>query len=702
MTSGPMLPRAFWVTGNLACFIGAGFACRGTNRLDETSMTAGTESSVGFMQKAAMVAELGEGTLLLPAAVSRALRANDRVKYLFALLQSARIRADHPSTELPSLATEREQAGESDVRLDGVIRGTRSVGPDRYVVPLCQEILSKILTGVEEMILPVATVHPDEGARFRERLETIRAPLAAVGSEVVLGSAIDSLTSADRSAGDSVHLLVVDLHKALLTTQSEITTENIDGASAYALEDADRPRVRAFMAGLNRTGPLKFDHPGLGTTATRVGDRLVLQNDIGETDAHVIVISIENSQISITYSDVHAARLAFFQELLSDVGFVWKEVTNRTASSSLAGTEYLLTVGECHPPGPADLETALSAVGARIVFLIDWNRARKELQQFMEKPESLALLRWAANEEVGHRAFLLLGGASLIREAIELAPKNQIRYRQRLSEVLGSARTRQYFQWVFRTAAHGLLSGQPRVLLRDEVKAELLRYFHTLDEDLLAMCIEQASLLVEVAMSVEESLASLARGQDPGLPERAAVRAKSWEKSADEIVARVRTLTRRSTSSLLFRDLVGIVDDAIDALEDAAFSLKLASEHVRARTTFAALDELARIATEASQEFLKCVHTIGLLGPASREEEMQEFLTSADRVASLEESCDVALRNVRQQVWSGAADFKDSALALEVAGHIERSSNHLKRAAYTIKDDVFERLNRGAFQFNVD
>jgi uncharacterized protein Yka (UPF0111/DUF47 family) len=654
------------------------------------------------MQKAAIVAELGESTLLLPAAVGRALRANDRVKYLFALLQSARIHADHPSTELPSLATEREQAGEHEVRLDGVIRGTHSVGPDRYSVPLAGEILAKILAAIEEMILPVATAHPDDAGRFRERFETIRTHLSGVSADVILGSAIDALTSGDRAAGDSLHLLVVDLHKSLLAIQSEITTEEIDGASAYGLEDADRPLVRAFMAGLHRTAPLKFDHPGLGTTATRVADRLVLQNDIGETDAHVIVISVAQGEISVTYSDVHGPRLKFFQDLLSAVGFVWQGTATRTASSALAGEEYYLTVGQCRPPAPADLEAALGAVGARIVFLIDWNRARKELRPFMPREEALALLRWAATEEVGHRAFLLLGGASLILEAIDLSPKGQIHYRQRLSEVLGATRTRQYFQWVFRTATHGLLAGQPRVLLRDEVKAELLRYFHTLDEDLLGMCVEQASLLVELATSVEESLASLARGQGAASTERGASRAKSWEKSADEIVARVRAIARRSASPPLFRDLVGIVDDAIDSLEDAAFSLKLAAVHVQSTEVFAALEELAQIATEASQEFLKCVHTIGLLGPASREEEMQEFLTSADRVASLEERCDVALRAVRQRMWSGSTDFREGTLALEVAGHIEQATNHLKRAAYTIKDDVFERLNQGAFRFNVD
>ncbi len=39
------------------------------------------------------------------------------------------------------------------------------------------------------------------------------------------------------------------------------------------------------MRGLNRTAPLAFGHPGLGTTAVRANARLIIQNDIGTTDA---------------------------------------------------------------------------------------------------------------------------------------------------------------------------------------------------------------------------------------------------------------------------------------------------------------------------------------------------------------------------------------------------------------------------------
>ncbi len=48
--------------------------------------------------------------------------------------------------------------------------------------------------------------------------------------------------------------------------------------------------VAAFMRGVDRTRALKFNHPGLETSAVRSGSRLVIQNDIGTTDAHIVVI----------------------------------------------------------------------------------------------------------------------------------------------------------------------------------------------------------------------------------------------------------------------------------------------------------------------------------------------------------------------------------------------------------------------------
>src|SRR6516164_3729057 len=48
----------------------------------------------------------------------------------------------------------------------------------------------------------------------------------------------------------------------------------------------------------------------------------------------------------------------------------------------------------------------LSAVGAALVFLIDWNKARKLLRSWVAKDDAVRILEWAAQHRIGHRGFL--------------------------------------------------------------------------------------------------------------------------------------------------------------------------------------------------------------------------------------------------------------------------------------------------------
>ena len=73
----------------------------------------------------------------------------------------------------------------------------------------------------------------------------------------------------------------MNLHKELNRLQQQLTTETIGGASVYGVRENDRPLITAFMNGVNQTRELKFDHPGLGTTATHSGERLVIRFSSG-------------------------------------------------------------------------------------------------------------------------------------------------------------------------------------------------------------------------------------------------------------------------------------------------------------------------------------------------------------------------------------------------------------------------------------
>jgi hypothetical protein len=155
------------------------------------------------------------------------------------------------------------------------------------------------------------------------------------------------------------------------------------------------------MSGVNETAKLKFDHPGLGTTATRAGGKLVIQNDIGTTDAHVLVVHVEPSAVTVICTDVHIQRLVFFQQMFRDFDVQWED-TRSKRSSQLDAQMYHLSLGTFRTQDDGELGRYLRFLGSRLVFLIDWNRARKRLRKLAPKRVALEVLQWAAEQNCGH------------------------------------------------------------------------------------------------------------------------------------------------------------------------------------------------------------------------------------------------------------------------------------------------------------
>ncbi len=271
--------------------------------------------------KQEIVAALGETELLLPERIARSLAANDQIKYYMALLQTARSNADRPRVPAFDLKAERLASQIPDDFLDDVVAGAKKDRGSGYRLAHAAEILRRIRTGTEEML---ACLPDDERRPFAERLGGLSPPHIEHG--VITGEEIDALTSGDRGAGDSLHLVVMDAHRAINRLQAATATETLAGARVHALSARSRRLVAAFMEGLNRTAPLKFNHPGLGTTATEHAGRVLIQNDIGTTDAHVLVVRIDDLTATLTYTDIHRPRLKFFQSLFSSFDVRWESM----------------------------------------------------------------------------------------------------------------------------------------------------------------------------------------------------------------------------------------------------------------------------------------------------------------------------------------------------------------------------------------
>jgi len=639
--------------------------------------------------KTQVLEAIGEIDLNRSAQIEAALAANDRIKYYFSLLQTAVARADHPEQPADSLRGERAACRIENRDLDDLVANSRREGAHGYRLPHCSSVLEQIAKDLRIMAAPVLADRSAEGppAGFAERMERLLASVPKTQDDLLEGRVIDDLTRAD--GADSLHRLVMDLHKALNAIEADLAEERLDGAAVYRIEDSDRPLVAAFMAGLNRTAALKFNHPGLGTTVTRAGDRLIIQNDLGTTDAHVIVIHVEGASVQLTHTDVHPERIHFLREMLKPYAVSWGEERSQQTDSLAAGLPFLMITGRFDAGDPAELLAYLNFLASRLVFLIDWNRARKELRGFLRGKDRIALLAWAAEAEVGHRGFLELGGAQLINRAIENSAGSAMHFGDRLCDVLGHPGAMDFLRFVFEAAMEGLRDHQSPSLIQDRVRAELQAHFSSEGKRLFQLASEQAAMIFEIATLVRDGIHSIESGDHNGRYALLAQRAREFEHSADQLVSASREAVRRRPEyAALFR-LLETADDAADELEEVAFLMELLVGSQPSGDVLEALRALADLLLEAAQHWVQALsHAARVDKPSGMgaQEDVRDFLTATDALFELEHRADDAERGLIYGAVQRASDFRQLHIYSAMANSLEEASDALKWAGLIAKD----------------
>ncbi len=642
------------------------------------------------MQKTQAVASLGQHRLMLPAWVKAALSANDRLKVYLTVLQSASSHASHPHRAMPDLSKEIAAAGLNTVWLHDLAAVARRVDEDLFIPDLTR-LIKCIEEDLATMARPVLETTPqaeEPHRRVQHRLEW----LGALARDRLSDQQLEELTHGRRGEGDSLHLLVMDLHKKINKLAGELASEVIAGANVWELQPQDRPRVAAFMRGLNRTSGLKFDHPGLDTAATRDGERLLIQNDIGTNDAHVLVIQVAGHAITLTYSDLHRVRLEFFQLLLQPFGAQWSGLESHSNAELNQGAAYSVGTAQFDCADDAAVETALEGIGSRIVFLIDWNRARKRLQAFVEKVDAIAILAEVARLDIGHRAWLQVGGERLVFAAMQAAGEGAFRIGDRLDEVIGAADAHAFLVAVMRLACDALRRGQPAALVADETRMLLAQHVRqrSSEFDLLA---EHASYCQALAQAVSDGLAHGAERSGKAAAELAA-RSKAWERKADHLVMQAREKAERQPRWRPVARLVEQSDDVADALEEAAFLISLIADHHLKGWDDHVRKVLARLAAtvlQATQDQVKALAIARTLGGNSEAVDNDAFLRATWRVLQAERQCDALLRDARRVILGAVHDAPSLMLANDLAATLELASDRLLVAAYALRDLAFDK-----------
>jgi hypothetical protein len=213
------------------------------------------------------------------------------------------------------------------------------------------------------------------------------------------------------------------------------------------------------------------------------------------------VIHVRDLKATIIYTDALRSRARFIRDLLEPHHIVWRETTN--------GHDFQICTGSYEAPDQETLEHFLTAVGSRLVFLIDWNRARKRLSRFVRKADAIELLKWAAANNIGHQAFLKTGDIKLIHTALERANSTHVHYGARLDEILGRDGAKCFLMSVLQIASTGLSRRSSARLIDDEIEAELLMYLQRSDRTLLGAMAEHALVLAGMVERLHKVIAQL-------------------------------------------------------------------------------------------------------------------------------------------------------------------------------------------------
>jgi uncharacterized protein Yka (UPF0111/DUF47 family) len=646
--------------------------------------------SLGATMKSEIIEQLGQPDLLLPCRIAEGLAANNRVKARLSVLQAAAGHAQNPGGAHFDLTEECRAAGIDPVAMAALAnRANQTTNGGRIAAPGLGNLLAAIFDDVTDMARAVEAGDAAQAQSAFARLNSLATATPTSATDEIEPAQIAKLTAISSEAGDSLHRLIMDLHKALNNLAADHAEEVVAGARVYGLLPDDRVAVEAFMHGVEATQKLRFGHPGLATTAARAGTRLTIQNDIGETDAHVVVITVDRDAVAVTYTDVHLPRARFFTGLFKSFAVEWSGLERKSVTGLADDGVFYLITGRYPLGGDTSRDAFLEALGASLVFLIDWNKARKLLRTWVSKNDALEILDWAARHRCGHRGFLELGGSEFLSAAVRHVASNRIGFGEQLDRVLGRNAAVDFLKTVLRVSAEALLQGSSIRLARDRIEADFVRHLQRVDTALLATVIRQAGLAREIATAIGRFLAEH-RGSRPLDGAGLAAQARHIEEKADRIAMETRGEIARLDANRGIERLVNHMEDAIDELEQAAFVASVIPAGL-AGDLMEPLDELCAAVVNGTE-----AAAIGAAAAAEVPEghrvDSEDALAAVGRLIDAEHNGDTAERKVTTNILTGSFDLKTALSAIELARALERATDRLAAFGHALREYVLADL----------
>ena len=351
------------------------------------------------------------------------------------------------------------------------------------------------------------------------------------------------------------------------------------------------------------------------------------------------------------------------------------EGTERRQSEKLSSGEYLLATGSYKARNEAELQKFLTHLGSRIVFLIDWNHMRKRLRGFVGKARAIDVLRWAADNDYGHRALIEIGGERALAEAVEYAAGKQLRYGQRLDELISEEHASEFLREATRLASVGLQQRRSRRVIQDEIKANLRRYFEHERLGIFDTAASHVALGHDIAFLLREALERLNSASGQVWISKFASRAVVWEAQADQLLNDAREDIKRFQRPRSLMQFFECSDDAVDELEEAAALVDLSLLIPPSSAVVAKLKELADLSLRSAQELVKCVECAASVTRSDVRDDLDEFLAALESLISIEHAADERLREMRRWLIIENIEQRQIILLRELSQALETATD---------------------------
>jgi uncharacterized protein Yka (UPF0111/DUF47 family) len=138
--------------------------------------------------------------------------------------------------------------------------------------------------------------------------------------------------------------------------------------------------------------------------------------------------------------------------------------------------------------------------------------------------------------------------------------------------------------------------------------------------------------------------------------------------------------------------LIHAADDAADELEDAAFLISL--DKLKGKP-LEALQALADLLAQASQEWIKALGHATQIVLAANSLETEDFVAPIDRLSALEHQADDAERALSATAIKHAEDFRQLHLFTSIGGRLESAVDALKHASLILHQHILENVIDG-------